>query len=858
MQKEISFNQRFKTHLLAGCPGVFIQSGEEARVDQLLTELAAGLGLHVKEWNLGYGWVKFDNKQPIRELAPRETDLAHCLPLLLDDDLDSKLIVIKNAKLALENNNMAVARLKQLLNRIQRHHKTKSAVVLVSESLSIPAEIEAQISLLPLPLPSRQEIDGLLNIFCKEHALDIPESIRPRLSSTCSGLSQTEIVQVLSMVAQQHTTLNESALEMILREKEQIIAKSGVLEMVKVSENISDIGGLDNLKDWLKRRAAIIRRLAEAEQFGISAPKGVLIAGMPGCGKSLAAKVAAHLFQLPLLRLDIGSLLGKYVGESENNMRRALQMAETVSPCILWVDELEKAFVGMGGGNASEVTSRLLGYFLTWMQEKTGAVFVIATANDITALPPELLRKGRFDETFYVGFPNIDERKEILGIHLAKAGQKTDSFDMAALAKLCRDYSGADIQNAVNEALENAFVDNVELTQELISNAINSTVSLRESLREQVGKYEELFEKLKLKPASLHQGLSVSQMIKLASDPNQIKREEVASHPECPNDLLKKLADDPEFSVKESVYNNPACPPDLLSIRMNIDQSDSEYNEDLLRLACSHPNVPMDLLLHLLKEDRFKDVPNVLNWIIGTTRHPDKVIEACGLDISHAGETQILLLVPLAINGFTSERIQQALLDASLNHTFAISHPFASVFSVIRQKLASNPATTEYIQLELAKCGDIKSKLGLMKNLNLFTAAQRQLAKDEDAEVRIQLAQSDVIDDSTKLELAGDKNQEVRIALVKRMALQALLQEASKIPSLTTEAIWEKQSNDPCLEVRFELMSHIDLSKAIKKKLSHDPEIVSAIKTRSEKKEESFMVFEKRTLSGVITRAMGF
>ncbi|KYK92010.1 AAA family ATPase, partial [Aggregatibacter actinomycetemcomitans] len=207
--------------------------------------------------------------------------------------------------------------------------------------------------------------------------------------------------------------------------------------------------------------------------------------GMPGCGKSLTAKAAAALFQQPLLRLDIGSLLGKYVGESETNMRKALAMAEIISPCVLWVDELEKAFVGMSGNNASEVSSRLLGYFLTWLQEKIAPVFIIATANDITALPPELLRKGRFDEIFYVGFPTKKERKKIIEIHLAKAKQKASEFDIDALANECRDYAGADIENAIFDAVKNAFISNDKiLTQDLLLEAIRKTTPLRKTLKD--------------------------------------------------------------------------------------------------------------------------------------------------------------------------------------------------------------------------------------------------------------------------------------------------------------------------------------------------------------------------------------
>jgi len=601
-------------------------------VDALLKELTAALGLRrIQEWNLGHGWVRFEGKQPVVSPESTKTELEHCLLSLLDEELEHCLILIKGAKSALENNNLAIARLKQLLNRIERHHAGECVVILVSEAAYVPPSLESQLTLLPLPLPSREEIAAQLQTFVQDRGLAVPEAYHSQLLSVLSGLGEREIQQVLNMVLAGQAELTDDHLQQLRREKEQVIAKSGVLEMVKTDVELNDIGGLENLKKWLIQRAKILHALEQAAKQGVQAPKGVLIAGMPGCGKSLTAKVTAKLFQLPLLRLDIGSLLGKYVGESEHNMRRALSMAETVSPCVLWVDELEKAFVGMGGGNASEVTSRLLGYFLTWMQEKTGAVFVIATANDISALPPELLRKGRFDEIFYVGFPNATERESILTIYLSKSPQPVADLNMPELISLCRDYTGADIQNAINEALSNAFVGDVPLSQSLLKEAIKATIPLRETLREQIAKYEDLFEKLKLRPASEYQGLSVAQMIRMANDPNQVKREEVASNPDCPEDLLEKLAEDIEIAVLEAVYQNPRCSEQLLSKRISLDSSSNLYSERLLELACLHENTPVDLLSRKLENNQ---IPNAIFLNLAHAR-------SVGLLLKFAGNSAI-------------------------------------------------------------------------------------------------------------------------------------------------------------------------------------------------------------------------
>lgn len=720
----LELKDKIKSHLTAGYPGLFIHSGEEARVDTMLQDVAAQLQLHPKEWNLGYGWVDFFHKQP-RDSQPGKTDLADSLPSLLDDDLDNKLFIIKDARSALENQPLAVARLKQLLNRIQRHHRGKAAVVLVSETLHIPSQIEAQITLLPLPLPRGEEISDQLEAVCQQLDLLVPEALRQRLHAACSGLNQEEIRSALAMVRQQHEQVSDTALALIQHEKEQIIAKSGVLEMLRVNENAADIGGLENLKAWLSRRAQIFRRLGEAREARVQAPKGVLIAGMPGCGKSLTAKAAAGLFQLPLLRLDIGSLLGKYVGESEHNMRRALSMAESVSPCILWIDELEKAFVGMNSGSGSEVSSRLFGYFLTWMQEKTGAVFVIATANNITALPPELLRKGRFDEVFYVGFPNAVERGAILDIHLKGEAVKPEGEHRSKLVTQCRDYAGADIQNAINEARETAFLDNRAMTFDDLERAIDMTVPLRETLREQVAKYEELFEKLKLKPASASDGLSVAQMIQMADSHNALRREEVARHEDCPDDVLEKLVNDTDAKVRTAVYGNPNCPEKLLTLRINIEEGQPGFDLALLHIACLHAHAPHDLIA--AQFERLK------------------------LDAEQR----------LQLARRTGEEALQRRLIADEEYR-------------VRRELAINKAVGKTIQHQLAKDPVIAVRDYLISTENLHPDVQEQLARDSSFEVRESLARRDELSESVLMLLARDEDQDVLEALARRKGAAAL------------------------------------------------------------------------------------
>ncbi len=330
------------------------------------------------------------------------------------------------------------------------------------------------------------------------------EATLSQLTLAFQGLTHYEIEQLLRRSYQDGGDINSRNVELIQDEKAQIIQKNGSLELIKSAENMANIGGLRNLKNWLKQKEKVLADWHKAREFGVETPKGIMVVGMPGCGKSLTAKATASLFKLPLLKLDMGSMMGKYVGESEANMRLALKVAEAVSPCVLWVDEVEKAFVGIGsGGSGSEVATRMFGYFLTWMQEKTSQVFVIATANDISALPPELLRKGRFDEIFYVDFPTEIERKEIFNLHLKKRGKLNDNICLEQLAKDTKDYSGADIESIVKDAIESSFVDGKKLLDTArLQSIIKNTQPLGEVMKDKVQEYKTKFEKMKIKKAS--------------------------------------------------------------------------------------------------------------------------------------------------------------------------------------------------------------------------------------------------------------------------------------------------------------------------------------------------------------------
>ena len=472
----------------AGYPIIFINSFEEIKTDAIIKEL---------EWNGAKGFVDFRTKQPLI----KGKNLVETLRLLdSDNELDRKFLVLKDAIGFLEEQEVT-ALLKDVALQISQGLDT--VIVIVSSIVKIPKELEKFITIVELEYPTQDEIKKQIGRFSEEQDSPISDSLLEEMSISFKGLTEFEIESLLATALAQNGMFTRQDLNLIFEQKQQMIMKSGILEMIPLKERPDDIGGLESLKTWLRRKAKVYKSINKAMDFGVDMPKGVLIAGVPGCGKSLAAKVTAQLFEVPLLRLDMGKIMGKYVGESEENMRKAISLAEAISPCVLWIDELEKAFAGIDG-SGSEVTVRLFGTFLTWMQEKTSPAFVIATANDITKLPPELMRKGRFDEIFYVGLPNRKERKKIFEIHIAKR-RKSDlsNIDLDMLVSKTEGYSGADIEGVVKDAVENTFADDkTSLSTDYIISSINNTHSLSEIMKESLNKLSKEYETRKFKNAS--------------------------------------------------------------------------------------------------------------------------------------------------------------------------------------------------------------------------------------------------------------------------------------------------------------------------------------------------------------------
>lgn len=494
-----SLQATLRAHVESHYPILYLLTYEEAETDALIRDLAEDR--KILEWNMARGLVDFATKRPQTDWC----DLATALDTLLDwDDLNHHVIVIRDAHLGLRDQPLAVARLKALVNRLLADDEAVVTLFLLSSQVFLPPELEKFITLFEMPLPDETTIRQLVTDYVQAYELNTDADTIGKMALALQGLTRYEIGQLINRGYQRDGDIGLEDLDLVLTEKAQIIRKSGTLEMLTVNERLESIGGLGRLKHWLNQKAQVMADWPAARAFGVEPPKGVMIVGMPGCGKSLTAKATAALFNLPLLKLDMGSLMGKYVGESEANMRRAIQVAEAVSPCVLWVDEVEKAFVGIGaGGDGSEVATRLFGYFLTWMQDKTKQVFVIATANDISALPPELLRKGRFDEIFYVDFPSRDERADIFRVHLHKRGKLSAQIQLDRLAQATEGYSGADIESVVKEAIEQAFVDGRSaLDSDRLLQVIGNTHPLREVMKKKVQEYADRFAEMKIKPAS--------------------------------------------------------------------------------------------------------------------------------------------------------------------------------------------------------------------------------------------------------------------------------------------------------------------------------------------------------------------
>lgn len=488
----MNFQTELETLIRARYPILYIISSEEMRVQNLVVEIAKKRQKKAFEWSYSTGIVPAGTSiqsQKNRSAATKD-------PLMALDQViemvEPAIFIFKDFHPFLTKSNFAVVRkLKEIALHLKNSFKT---IVLVSPVMEIPTELDKEVTVLNYPLPSIEDLSALLDRIIddvkqfKQVVIDLDEVGRERLLGAALGLTLGEAENVFAKIIVKDERLTGDDVNEVFAEKQQIIRKSGLLEYCATGESFANIGGLAILKEWLNKRAVAFS--SEARAFGLPSPKGILMLGVQGCGKSLCAKAVSNQWQLPLLRFDMGRMFGSLVGSSEENVRRAIAVAESVAPAILWVDEIDKAFAGSQGSGATDggTTARVFGTFLTWLSEKTAPVFVVATANDISQLPPELLRKGRLDEIFFVDLPSHEERIEVFRIHIKKRGRDPEHFDLKALADAGKDFSGAEIEEAINSALYDAFYAHGELNNAHVLTALSQTVPLAKTMDEQISR----------------------------------------------------------------------------------------------------------------------------------------------------------------------------------------------------------------------------------------------------------------------------------------------------------------------------------------------------------------------------------
>ncbi len=474
--------KEIKILINAKYPLIYIISWEEERVEALLKIIAEELGKKLYIWSCTKGICELDSKDRNLNTLDPYTAIVNFL-----DSKENAIYVFKDLHVLFKNE-PSIRLIKDAAREVVN---SKKNFIILSPVLELPQELSKHVVIFDFPLPDYKDLEVLLNGIIetaknnKTFKIKINNDYEKELLIKAAlGLTLTEAENVFSRAIVDNNELSIDDIDIIIKEKQQLIRKSGILEYLEVKEELSSVGGLDVLKEWIKKRGRAFTQ--EARNFGLPEPKGILLLGVQGCGKSLSAKVIASAWKLPILRLDVGAIFSKWIGESESNIRKTITMAESIAPVILWIDEIEKAFAGVTESSDSGTSSRVFGTMLTWLQEKTKPVFVIATSNDVSKLPPELIRKGRFDEIFFVDLPNEREREEIFKIHLLKRKKNIDNFNLKELAKQTNGFSGAEIEQVVISALYDAFDEHRDLIQEDLIKNINNTIPLSVTAKEKI------------------------------------------------------------------------------------------------------------------------------------------------------------------------------------------------------------------------------------------------------------------------------------------------------------------------------------------------------------------------------------
>lgn len=484
---------KIKDMLKAFYPVLYLNSFEYDRTKQKIEGIinvlkSEGKDVRIFNWNCvdGLRGLNGDKPQPLinkdgEEIVEPEEVLKY---ILNDKDASKDVFVLEDFNNYIEEENI-----KYYIRSIaERARHTNTHAIILSAVYKLPVELDKYVTVLNIPLPDRFDMEKTLGVVERQCKINLSMEMRNRMVDAALGMTSMEADLAFCLAAVKDD-LGQNAPYTVSSEKEQIIKKSGILDYFPKNEDLKDVGGMEILKDWLFKRQKAYEK--KARDFGLQEPKGLLLLGVPGCGKSLIAKSIASFWNMPLLRLDIGKVYQGLVGSSEDNIRKAIATAEAVAPCVLWIDEIEKGLNGVQSSGLTDggVTSRIFSTILTWMQEKTSPVFVVATANNINLLPPELLRKGRFDEIFFVDLPSQKERQNIFSIHLKKKGQNPSQYPMEMLGKETEGFNGAEIEECIKEAMFAAYVeapDNPKLQSKHLVDAIAKTVPLSTTMKEQI------------------------------------------------------------------------------------------------------------------------------------------------------------------------------------------------------------------------------------------------------------------------------------------------------------------------------------------------------------------------------------
>lgn len=472
-------------------PVLYLHSYEYYRTKQKIKGIVEllrreGKKVNYYQWDCVYGLVQIlPDKTEIR--IERMQNPLEVLAYILNSKKsgEKNIFVLDDI-----NNHIERDEVKLMFRKIAEATNNNTHAIILSSIYRLPAELEKYITVLQIPLPKRNELGEVLDIVAKQSKVELKTNLRNRLIDAALGMTSME-ADLAYCLASVKDGFDEKSPFTVSSEKEQIIRKSGILDYFPKNESLKDVGGMDNLKEWLNKRQLAYDK--EARDWGLKEPKGLLLLGVPGCGKSLIAKSIASSWNMPLLRLDVGKVFQGIVGSSEDNIRKAIATAEAVAPCVLWIDEIEKGLSGVQSSGATDggVTSRIFSTILTWMQEKTAPVFVVATANNINQLPPELLRKGRFDE-FFLWIFQVRKKKRIFFHTFAKNRQNVSSFALDILAQKAEGFNGAEIEECIKEAMFTAYVESQEtniapkLQMIHILDAIKNTVPLSKTMEKQI------------------------------------------------------------------------------------------------------------------------------------------------------------------------------------------------------------------------------------------------------------------------------------------------------------------------------------------------------------------------------------